>query len=150
VGDKDWRGVKRSAGFLESSAWELMLVGSAVSMHDTVWDNTYGVLVDLGQKYMIDCWLGVFAVCTYNASISVHTLVSAHSSDESPMMSSHTFRHIFGLFNALANLAFVLYVGFGWEGFVEAWTEVVVAKWVFTAHVEEFWWNAVRSCSLCL
>jgi hypothetical protein len=39
----------------------------------------------------------------------------------------YTFRHVFGLLYALANLAFVLNVGFGGEGFVKAWAEVVVA-----------------------
>jgi len=39
----------------------------------------------------------------------------------------HTFSHILGLLNAFADFAFVLDVGFGGEGFVEAWAEVVVA-----------------------
>lgn len=66
-------------------------------------------------------------MCTYNASISVHMLVSAVRMGSNLTMFQHTFRHVFGLLDAFANLAFVLNVCFGGEGFVEAWTEVVVA-----------------------
>ena len=66
-------------------------------------------------------------MCTYNASISVNTLVSAVSMSSRALVFQHTLHYVLGLLNALANLAFVLNVGFGREGFVEAWTEVVIA-----------------------
>ena len=62
---------------------------------------------------MFGFWLGVFAVCTYNASISVYTLISASLMSCRAIVFYHTFRHVLGLLNALANLAFVLDVGFG-------------------------------------
>jgi len=62
---------------------------------------------------MFGFWLGVFAVCTYNASISVCTLVSAILVSIRAIVFQLTFCHVFGLLNALANLALVLDVGFG-------------------------------------
>ena len=87
-----------------------------------------GVLVESWPKSTcLSAWLGVFAVCTYNASISVYTLVLAILMSSRAVVFQCTFLYVFGLLDALANLAFVLDVGFGREGFVEAWTEVVVA-----------------------
>ena len=75
--------------------------------------NRHAVLVDPGQKYMFECWLGVFAVCTYNASISVCTLVSAILVSIRAIVFQLTFCHVFGLLNAFADFGFILNVRFG-------------------------------------
>jgi len=80
----------------------------------------------LAQKDMCEGLLGLFITCTHNASISVHKLALLQTSS-SHIMLQRTFPYILGLLNALADLAFVLDVSFGGEGFMEAWTEVVVA-----------------------
>ena len=96
----------------EDSCWLVSLFQCTIPF-EIIPVNRHAVLVDPGQKYMVDCWLGVFAVCTYNASISVNTLVPAIQMSHSAIVFQHTFRHIFGLLNAFADFAFVLEVGFG-------------------------------------
>ena len=57
------------------------MVGSAVSMHDTASDNIWVRACGVSGSWLkVHVWIVgwvCFAVCTYNASISVYTLVSA-------------------------------------------------------------------------
>ena len=72
--------------------------------------------------------LNEIAWCLYSQCFDFCKHVSiTRSSRGSRIRVQRTFRHVLGLLNAFVNLAFVLDVSFGGEGFVKARTKVVVA-----------------------